>query len=180
MSSDEHSSWIKTPKQLMIVVTLAFVIPILLILLLATFVVGGQSTGAGSDAMTAEAIAKRLSPIGTVTLAGVAAPRALQSGEAVYKLACTACHTLGVAGAPKTGDKAAWGPRIKQGYDVLLKHAVEGFKTMPAKGGNADLDPIEVARAVVFMTNQSGAKFAEPAAPASPAPASPAPTAAAR
>lgn len=171
MSSDEHSSWIKTPRQLITVVTLAFVVPIILILLLATFVVEGQSTGAGSNAMTSEAIANRLRPIGSVTLAGIAPPRALQSGEAVYKLACTACHALGVAGAPKTGDKAAWAPRLKLGYDTLVKHAVEGFKTMPAKGGNADLDPIEVARAVVFMANQSGAKFAEPVAPATRAPA---------
>jgi cytochrome c5 len=71
-----------------------------------------------------------------------------------------------VAGAPKTGDIAGWKPRLAQGYDTLVKHAVEGFKTMPAKGGNASLDPIEVARAVTYMSNQSGAKFSEPAAPA--------------
>jgi len=169
MSSDQHSSWIKTPKQLIMVVVLAFAVPIFLILLLATFVVGNQVTGAGSDAMTAEAISNRLRPVGTVVLAGAAGPRALQGGEAVYKLACAACHATGAAGAPKTGDKAAWGPRLKQGFDTLVKHAVDGFKTMPAKGGNADLDSIEVARAVAFMANQSGAKFSEPAAPAAPA-----------
>ena len=83
---------------------------------------------------------------------------------------CTACHGAGIAGAPKTGDAAAWAPRIKQGYDTLVKHAVEGFKgnagVMPAKGGNADLDPLEVARAVVYMANKSGASFKEPEAPA--------------
>ncbi|MGH6623760.1 MAG: c-type cytochrome [Burkholderiaceae bacterium] len=169
MSHDQHSSWIKTPKQLIIVVVLAFAVPIFLILLLATYVVGDQVSGAGSDAMTAEAISNRLRPVGTVVLAGAAAPRALQGGEAVYKLACAVCHTAGAAGAPKTGDKAAWTPRLKQGFDTLVKHAVEGFKTMPAKGGNADLDSIEVARAVAFMANQAGAKFSEPAAPAAPA-----------
>jgi cytochrome c5 len=81
-------------------------------------------------------------------------------------LACTACHATGAAASPKTGDTAAWTPRIKQGYDTLVKHAVEGFKAMPAKGGNADLDPIEVARGVVYMANQSGGKFKEPEAPA--------------
>jgi cytochrome c5 len=117
--------------------------------------------------MTPEAIAERLRPVGTVVLAQAATgPRVLQVGEAVYKLACSACHTSGAAGAPKTGDAAAWAPRLKQGYDTLVKHAVEGFKAMPAKGGNADLDPIEVARAVVYMANQSGAKFKEPEAPA--------------
>jgi cytochrome c5 len=75
---------------------------------------------------------------------------------------------------------------MKQGFDTLVKHAVEGFKTMPAKGGNADLDPIEVARAVAWMGNQSGGKFSEPAAPvaakqeaAAPAAAPAAPAAAA-
>ena len=68
--------------------------------------------------------------------------------------------------------------RLKQGYDTLLKHAIEGFKAMPPKGGVADLDNVEVARAVVYMANESGAKFKEPAAPAA-APAAAAPTAAA-
>ena len=170
MSSDQHTSLIKTPRQLITVVVLAFVVPIILIILLATFVTSEKGGGTGSDAMTPEAIAERLRPVGTVVLAGApAGPRTLQGGEAVYKLACSACHASGVAGAPKTGAATAWAPRIKQGYDTLVKHAVEGFKAMPAKGGNADLDPIEVARAVVYITNQSGAKFKEPEAPAAAA-----------
>jgi cytochrome c5 len=160
--SEQHSSPIKTPKQLITVVVLAFVVPVLIIVLLVKFVVGAKSEGAGAEAMTPEAIAERLRPVGTVVLAQASGPRALQSGEAVYKLACGACHDAGVAGAPKTGDSAAWAPRLQQGYDTLVKHAVEGFKGMPAKGGNADLDPIEVARAMVHMANQSGAKFKEP------------------
>jgi cytochrome c5 len=166
MSHDQHTSPIKTPKQLITVIVLAFVVPILLIILLATYVVGDPIAGAGSDALTPEAVADRLRPIGTVAFAGAAGPRALQSGEAVYKLSCAACHAAGAAGAPKAGDQAAWGPRIKQGFDVLTKHAVDGFKAMPAKGGNPDLDPVEVARAVAYMANQAGAKFKEPDAPA--------------
>ena len=163
--SEQHSSPIKTPKQLITVVVLAFVVPILIIVLLVKYVVGDKSSGAGADAMTPEAIAERLRPVGSVVLAQAGGPKTLQSGDAVYKLACSACHTAGVAGAPKTADTAAWAPRVKQGYETLLKHAVEGFKTMPAKGGNADLDPVEVARAVVFMANQSGAQFKEPEVP---------------
>jgi len=166
MSSDQHTSLIKTPRQLITVVVLAFVVPVILIILLVTFVTSEKGGGTGSDAMTPEAIAERLRPVGTVAFAGApTGPRTLQSGEAVYKLACGACHATGAAGAPKTGDTGAWAPRLKQGYDTLVKHAVEGFKAMPAKGGNADLDPIEVARAVVYMTNQSGAKYKEPEAP---------------
>ena len=166
--SDQHSSPIKTPQQLITVVVLSFVVPVAVIILLATYVTGAKREGAGTSAMTPEAIAERLRPVGSVVLAaeGGGAGRALQGGEAVYKLACSACHTAGVAGAPKTGDAAAWKPRLAQGFDTLVKHAVEGFKTMPAKGGNASLDPVEVARAVAFIGNQSGGKFAEPGAPA--------------
>jgi cytochrome c5 len=164
--SDQHTALIKTPRQLITVVILAFVVPVIVIILLANFVTGSKSGGAGSDAMTPEAVSDRLRPVGTVALQQAGGARALQSGEAVYKAACAACHAAGVAGAPKTGDAGAWGTRLKQGFDTLVKHAVEGFKAMPAKGGNPDLHPVEVARAVAFMGNQSGGKFTEPAAPA--------------
>ncbi|HET9023620.1 MAG TPA: c-type cytochrome, partial [Burkholderiaceae bacterium] len=164
--SDQHNALIKTPRQLITVVILAFVVPVIVIILLATFVTGSKTGGAGSDAMTPEAISDRLKPVGMVAVQQAGGARALQSGEAVYKAACAACHAAGAAGAPKTGDAGAWGARIKQGFDTLVKHAVDGFKAMPAKGGNPDLDPIEVARAVAFIGNQSGGKFTEPAAPA--------------
>jgi cytochrome c5 len=160
--SDQHSSPIKTPQQLITIVVLAFVVPVLIIVLLVKYVAGGKLEGAGTASMTPEAIADRLRPVGTVVLAEAGGTRALQSGEAVYQLACGACHTAGVAGAPKTGDAGQWSARLAQGYDTLVKHAVEGFKGMPPKGGNADLDPIEVARAVVYMANRSGGKFKEP------------------
>ncbi|HYM47008.1 MAG TPA: c-type cytochrome, partial [Burkholderiaceae bacterium] len=104
-------------------------------------------------------------PVGFVAVADSGAAKSLQTGEAVYAAACSACHAAGIAGAPRTGDVAAWAPRIKQGFDLLVKRAVEGFKAMPAKGGNPNLDSIEVARAVAFMGNKSGGKFKEPAAP---------------
>jgi cytochrome c5 len=183
MSQHQHVSPIKTPRQLMTVVVLALLVPVILIILLAGYFAGRHGGGAGADVMTPEAIAERLRPVGTLAFASApAGPRTLQSGEAVYKLACSACHSAGAAGAPKTGDTAAWAPRIKQGYETLVKHAVEGYKSMPAKGGNADLDNLEVARAVVHMANLSGAKFKEPEAPASaasPAPAAASPPAAA-
>jgi cytochrome c5 len=190
--SEQHDSPIKTPAQLITVVALSFIVPVAIIILLVTYVVGAKREGAGASSMTPEAVAERLRPVGNVVVAstGGGAGRGLQGGEAVYNLACGACHTPGIAGAPKTGDVAAWKPRLAQGFDTLVKHAVEGFKTMPAKGGNASLDPVEVARAVAFMGNKSGGKFTEPDAPAAaaaapaaaPAPAAPpaaAPTAAA-
>jgi len=164
--SDQHTALIKTPRQLITVVILAFVVPVIVIVLLVSFVVGNKTGGAGSDAMTPEAVSDRLRPVGTVALQQAGGARALQGGEAVYKAACAACHAAGAAGAPKAGDASAWSARLKQGFDTLVKHSVEGFKGMPAKGGNPDLDPIEVARAVAFMGNQSGGRFTEPAAPA--------------
>ncbi|MET0981061.1 MAG: c-type cytochrome, partial [Telluria sp.] len=100
------------------------------------------------------------------TLRDANAPKVLQAGDAVYTAVCAACHTSGAAGAPKTGVAGDWSARLSQGYDTLVKHAIEGIRAMPAKGGNPDLDNVEVERAVVYMANQSGAKFKEPAVPA--------------
>jgi cytochrome c5 len=80
----------------------------------------------------------------------------------VYKAVCAACHDTGAAGAPKTGDAGAWTARIAQGYEAVVSNAVKGIRAMPPKGGNPDLDDVEVARAVVYMANLSGAKFKEP------------------
>lgn len=69
------------------------------------------------------------------------------------------CHAAGVAGAPKPGDKADWGPRIAQGKDVLYKHALEGFNgakgSMPARGGAPSLSDDDIKAAVDFMADQS-------------------------
>jgi cytochrome c5 len=113
-------------------------------------------------AMNADAIAARLAPVARVEFAGAAPAHALKAGPDVYGGLCVACHGSGAAGAPKLGDKKAWGPRIAQGFDVLVKHATEGYKGMPPKGGGADLDPQEVARAVAWMADQGGASFKEP------------------
>lgn len=163
--SDAHETVIKTPGQLIGAVVAGFLIPIIVIWLLVAYVGGTPKVGAGSDAQSPEAIAARLKPVADegYTLVDASAPRTLKAGAEVYNAACMACHGAGVAGAPKFGDKAAWGARIKQGYDTLVSHAVKGIRAMPAKGGNADLDEIEVARAVVHMANASGAAFKEPA-----------------
>ena len=71
--------------------------------------------------------------------------------KAVYEKYCVACHGAGVAGAPKLGDKAAWEPRIKQGPETLYKHALEGFKAMPPKGGAADLPDALIKATVDYL-----------------------------
>ena len=80
-------------------------------------------------------------------------------GKGVYNKTCSMCHAAGVAGAPKPGDKADWGPRIAQGKDTLYKHATEGYNgakgSMPAKGGNPALKDDEVKEIVDFMVAKS-------------------------
>lgn len=165
---NEHQSLIRTPKQLVVAVTGFFLVIVLGIILMVTFVTSTATTGAGTDGQSAEAISNRIRPVSEegFTLVDANAPRVLQAGGAVYAATCAACHDSGMAGAPKTGDNGVWGARLAQGYDTLLKHAIEGIRAMPAKGGNPDLDNLEVERAVVFMTNKSGASFKEPAEPA--------------
>lgn len=80
-------------------------------------------------------------------------------GKSVFGKTCAMCHAAGVAGAPKPGDKADWGPRIAQGKDTMYKHAIEGFTgakgMMPAKGGSANLTDAEVKAAVDYMADKS-------------------------
>ncbi|MGH8507746.1 MAG: c-type cytochrome [Gammaproteobacteria bacterium] len=80
-------------------------------------------------------------------------------GKAVYDGSCFACHTSGLAGAPKLGDKAAWEPRIAQGMETLVAHAIQGFQgpggMMPPKGGRDDLTDADVKAAVIYMVDQS-------------------------
>jgi cytochrome c5 len=167
----EPQSMIRTPKQLIAAVVAGFVVPIITIVLLVQYVGNHTKVGAGSAGQTDEAIAERIKPISDIgfTFKDANAPKQIQAGADVYKAVCAACHASGAAGAPKVGDASAWSNRIGQGYETLVSHAVQGIRAMPAKGGNPDLDDLEVARAVVYMANQSGAKFKEPEAKAAPA-----------
>jgi cytochrome c5 len=169
-----HEGPIKTPKQLFWAVLFAFLVPILGIVLLVTYVGAGPKPGAGTDFMAAEAVARRIQPVGTVTIREASAGGAgvLKTGEQVFQAQCAACHGTGAAGAPKFGDEAAWGPRIKNGYEALLTSALKGKGNMPPQG--SALSEVEVGRAVVYMANKGGAKFAEPKAPAGATAAAPA------
>ena len=176
-----HEGPIKTPKQLILAVFFSFVVPIIAIILLVMYVVSDHKPAAGSDGLSAEAVARRIHPVGMVEVKDVSDPAALKSGEQVYGAQCVACHGAGLAGTPKFGDVAAWAPRLGQGYDMLLTSALKGKGAMGAQGGG-DYTDLEIGRAVVYMTNKAGAKFDEPkasAAAASAAMEAPAPAAAA-
>jgi cytochrome c5 len=160
---DEHTSFIKTPKQLAIVIVLAFVVPVVVISMIASLATRSVEPGAG--ATSEEAVAKRLKPVGEVVVAEGSDQPGQRAGKEIVESVCAACHTTGALNAPKMGDTAAWAPLIKQGFDHLTATAIKGIRQMPPRGGNPELTDIEVARAVAYLANQSGAKFAEPAAP---------------
>jgi len=166
---DQHSSPIKTPKQLIVVVVLAFAVPIAIIALVTQLVTGRMKDARESDARVLD----RIKAVSTVALADTSAPKGVLTGEQVFEQVCKTCHEAGITGAPKVGDKGAWSARIAQGEKTVLQHAIAGFQgktgVMPAKGGNADLTDVEVERAVVFMANKVGANWKEPAAPAATA-----------
>jgi cytochrome c5 len=178
-----HEGPIKTPKQLILAVLYAFVVPIFGIILLVMFVTADKRPAAGSDAFDPKAVAERIRPVGMVEVKDASDAASMKTGEQVFAAQCTACHTAGALGAPKVGDADAWGPRVKAGFDALLHSALGGKGQMPAQGGG-DFSDYEIARAVVYMADKGGAKFPEPpppsaaasgAAPAAPTTASVAP-----
>jgi len=161
------------------------------------FLAGSVYSGFRETTRNDADVAARVAPVGKLNTSGeaatvastaasaadaasaapVAVAEASSPGEATYNTICAACHAQGIAGAPKTGDAAAWEARIAQGNDTLYKHAIEGFQgqagMMPAKGGAANLSDDEVKGAVDFMVQaaQGGAAApaAAPAAEAAPA-----------
>jgi cytochrome c5 len=159
---EEHSSPIKTPKQLIIVVVLSFLIPITVIVMLAQLVTGSGAFTKDNPGMSDEAIAKRLKPVGEVQVSDPNAPKVEKSGKQVVEAHCAACHATGALNAPKIGDKTTWGKLIKEGLETITAVAIKGVRQMPARGGNPDLSDTEVARAVVYMANLSGATWQEP------------------
>lgn len=163
--SDEHTSAIKTPKQFIIAILAGFLVPIISFVLISQLVVSSLGGISKDDpAMSAEAVAKRLKPVGEVVMADDAsAAKVERSGEEVVKAVCATCHATGVLNAPKIGDKKAWAARLKNGEATLVKNAINGIRQMPARGGNAEFSDNEVARAVRYMANQSGVKFKDAA-----------------
>lgn len=167
---EPHTGPIKTPKQMAWASVVSFVAPVIIIIGLV-YSVTSQNKPAADAANPELAVAQRIQKVGTIEI--VDANRPARAGEAVYKAQCAACHDSGAAGAPKLADAGAWAPRIKTGYEALLTSALKGKGAMGAQGGGASTD-LEIGRAVAYLANAGGAKFAEPAAPA-PADAASAP-----
>ena len=142
----------------------------ILLLILAT-----NLTSEVSDYKPEEVVLENIKPVGQVYIAGLNEPEESvaagvvvadgsagdavaaepQSGEQVYNSSCMACHATGAAGAPKTGDAAAWAPRIANGKDKLLSNAINGLNAMPPKGLCMACSDAELQAAIEYMVSQS-------------------------
>ena len=140
------------------------------VLFILAQILGGKGKPADAVSASAEAraVAERIKPIGEVTvndkgpmngIIATANAAGEDKGKAVYDQSCGACHTAGVAGAPKLGDKAAWKDRLAKGNATLYDHAIKGFQgksgVMPPKGGNMSLADADVKAAVDYMVAKS-------------------------
>jgi cytochrome c5 len=154
MSEKRRESLIKTPKQLVTVLVLAFVVPIIVIVLLAQLATSGRLYDKDSPAMSPEEVAKRVRPVAEVNLGAAGplkGPAAKADGRTVYESTCMACHGAGVANAPKFGDKKAWATHLVHGTEHVYENALKGKGAMPPKGGNLTLSDAEVKAAVDYM-----------------------------
>jgi len=77
-----------------------------------------------------------------------------RSGEQIFQTYCAECHSTGISGAPKLGDKQAWVPRLAQGQDVLVQHALRGYKFMPGRGSCSTCTDAEIKASVEFMVSK--------------------------
>lgn len=178
MSNNDNEYKSSTLKQLILVIPGTILAFTLLISLIAkTSSVVGTPAAEAPQAVVAQ-VEENIKPVATVEVAAAdAGPHVDKSGEEVVKAVCSMCHAAGLMNAPKIGDKGQWGPRIAQGYDTLISHAINGIRSMPPRGGNAALTDGEIANAVANMANASGANFTPPASKAAPADAAAAPAA---
>lgn len=134
--------------------------------ILAAMLVLSGLTASSAMASVEDEIRARTAPVAEVCVEGqdcgdittAAAPKAAssapRSGEAVFGAVCKACHATGVAGAPVFGNKDDWAPRIKQGIDTLVSHALNGYNAMPAKGGCSSCPDEEIKNAVKYMVSE--------------------------
>jgi cytochrome c5 len=158
----------------MFLMVLGALVAFTLIIMIAANMIGGElSDSQADDPMRLAAVAERIKPLGQVNVGGAAtetvAAAGPRSGDEVYQAVCSACHSTGVAEAPKLGDKAAWSPRVAQGLDGLVQVAISGKGAMPPRGGNPSVTDEELRAAIQYMLSEAGLDASGQAAAAAPA-----------
>jgi cytochrome c5 len=170
LSSEESKHDQQFYDQFLIILGILISVTVLLFVLARWIGVGAQDANMQADPMHQIAVDGRLEPVARVAIAGqdfveesgetmeAQAVREMMTGPQVYNAICGSCHGTGLAGAPMTGDKAAWSARVAQGQDTLNDHALNGFQGgagyMPAKGGRVDLSDEEIIASVQYMLDE--------------------------
>ena len=159
--SEQKGQCATSPVMVLIAVVGVFAVPVITIVMIVQLVLAFQAghVDKNDPRMADAAVQERIKPYGEVKAIDPSAPRVEKTGEVVYTEVCASCHGTGALNAPKLGDKGAWGKRNTQGFDTLVKNAINGIRTMPARGGNPELSDIEMARAVAHLANSGGANF---------------------
>ncbi len=121
----------------------------------AAAAVTGEATEAAANVVDESGKSVAVEGSAAPVAAAAAAPSAaaMETGKKIYKTACFSCHDMGVAGAPKVGDNAAWAPRIATGIDALAHSAINGKGAMPPKGGRVDLSDADIRATVEYMVS---------------------------
>jgi len=153
--------------RLFIIMIIVMTVLTIIIMVLASYMASdvNDRLDQRKDVENSQAIADRIAPVGELANGSVDSPSpsvqtaepVTLSGEEAY-VNCAACHASGIAGAPATGDAAAWSNRLTQGIDTLYDHAINGFTgttgIMPARGGSS-LSDDSVKAAVDYMVSKS-------------------------
>jgi cytochrome c5 len=157
---DDHGASVPSTGKKAFNLVLLLALPLVTVGMLIGFYKSNDSSQVAS--LSEEAVNARIQKVGALQLGE--SKRDPRTGEEVFKAQCTTCHTAGMLGAPKFGDAGMWAPRVATGFAALLNSALKGKGNMTPQSGGA-FSEYEIARAVVYMANAGGAKFAEPAAP---------------
>ncbi len=120
--------------------------------LAAKVVVGPEEA---MNPMAQAAIAEYIKPVGSVNKGKIETGPVVFDPKSVYETVCQSCHSIGVSGAPKLGDKADWANRLAAGIETVYANAINGKGAMPAKGGRADLADADFKKIVDYMVEAS-------------------------
>lgn len=153
MSLPQEDKDVMSKFMLVLAILVLLAVVIFMVSRLVTKFSGGESETA--DAASRALVAERLAPVASVKAGPKVTGPIVRSAQEIYDGVCAACHASGAAGAPKVGDKAAWAPRIAQGVNTLVDHAINGFKGMPARGTDPTLTDDDIKKTIEFMTSKS-------------------------
>ena len=170
MSSEESKHDQQFYDRFMVVMGILIAVAVFLFIAARWIGVAAQTENSQSDPYFQEAVGERIAPAARVAISGqdfeeegpeVIEPEVVRepmTGPQVYNQVCSSCHSTGLAGAPKTGDAAAWDARVAAGMDSVNGNAINGFQGdfgfMPPKGGRTDLSDEEIIAAVEYMIDQ--------------------------